>query len=134
MCSSDLGKFLRAVAERHPDAPGKPFVVGNCQAGWALLILAAAAPDVTGPILLAGAPVAYWSGVRGKNPMRYAGGLLGGTWLSSLAADMGNGRFDGAWLVQNFESLNPSNTLWEKLYNVYARADTEGPRFLEFER
>jgi len=128
------GKFLRAVAERHPDAPGKPFVVGNCQAGWALLILAAAAPDVTGPILLAGAPVAYWSGVRGKNPMRYAGGLLGGTWLSSLAADMGNGRFDGAWLVQNFESLNPSNTLWEKLYNVYARADTEGPRFLEFER
>ena len=128
------GKFLQAVAARHPDAPGKPFVVGNCQAGWALLMLAAAAPDVTGPILLAGAPVAYWSGVRGINPMRYAGGLLGGTWLSSLAADMGNGRFDGAWLVQNFESLNPSNTLWEKLYNVYARADTEGPRFLEFER
>jgi len=128
------GKFLRTVAERHPDAPGKPFVVGNCQAGWALLMLAAAAPDVTGPILLAGAPVAYWSGVRGKNPMRYSGGLLGGTWLSSLAADMGNGRFDGAWLVQNFEKLNPSNTLWEKLYNVYAKADTEGPRFLEFER
>ena len=128
------GLFLREVARRHPDAPGRPFVVGNCQAGWALLMLAAAAPDVTGPILLAGAPVAYWSGVRGKNPMRYAGGLLGGTWLSSLAADMGNGRFDGAWLVQNFESLNPSNTLWEKLYNVYAKADTEGPRFLEFER
>lgn len=126
--------FLRAVADHHPDAPGKPFVVGNCQAGWALLMLAAAAPDATGPILLAGAPVAYWSGVRGKNPMRYAGGLLGGTWLSSLAADMGNGRFDGAWLVQNFENLNPSNTLWEKLYNVYAKADTEGPRFLEFER
>ncbi len=35
--------FLRTVAERHPNAPGKPFVVGNCQAGWALLILAAAA-------------------------------------------------------------------------------------------
>ncbi|MGO4307372.1 DUF3141 domain-containing protein [Cupriavidus sp. RAF12] len=128
------GNFLRAVAERHPDAPGKPFVVGNCQAGWALLMLAAAAPDVTGPILLAGAPVAYWSGVRGRNPMRYSGGLLGGSWLASLTADLGNGRFDGAWLVQNFESLNPANSLWEKLYNVYARADTEGPRFLEFER
>lgn len=128
------GHFLRTVAERHPEAPGKPFVVGNCQAGWALLMLAAAAPEVTGPILLAGAPVAYWSGVRGKNPMRYAGGLLGGTWLASLAADLGNGRFDGAWLVQNFENLNPANTFWEKLYNVYANADTEGPRFLEFER
>jgi len=128
------GLFLKTVSERHPDSPGKPFVVGNCQAGWALLMLAAAAPDVTGPILLAGAPVSYWSGVRGKNPMRYSGGLLGGTWLASLTADMGNGHFDGAWLVQNFEKLNPSNTLWEKLYNVYAKADTEGPRFLEFER
>ncbi len=66
--------------------------------------------------------------------MRYSGGLLGGSWLASLTADMGNGRFDGAWLVQNFEQLNPSNTLWGKLYNVYANADTEGPRFLEFER
>ncbi|WP_454763007.1 DUF3141 domain-containing protein [Cupriavidus campinensis] len=128
------GHFLSVVAGRHPNAPGKPFVVGNCQGGWALLMVAAAAPEVTGPILLAGAPVAYWSGVRGRNPMRYSGGLLGGTWLSSLAADIGNGRFDGAWLVQNFENLNPANSFWEKLYNVYAKADTEGPRFLEFER
>ncbi len=127
-------KFLQIISERHPDAPGKPFVVGNCQAGWALMILAAVAPEAVGPLLVAGAPLAYWSGVRGTNPMRYSGGLLGGSWLASLTADMGNGRFDGAWLVENFEQLNPSNTLWSKLYNVYANADTEGPRFLEFER
>jgi len=126
--------FLQIINERHPDAPGKPFIIGNCQAGWALMILAAVAPDAVGPLLVAGAPLAYWSGVRGTNPMRYSGGLLGGSWLASLTADMGNGRFDGAWLVQNFEQLNPSNTLWSKLYNVYAKADTEGPRFLEFER
>ncbi|SCB12989.1 DUF3141 domain-containing protein [Cupriavidus alkaliphilus] len=126
--------FLRLVGERHPDAPGKPFVIGNCQAGWALMMLAAVAPGRTGPLLLAGAPLAYWSGVRGRNPMRYSGGLLGGSWLASLAADLGNGRFDGAWLVQNFEQLNPANTLWQKLYDVYARVDTEGPRFLDFER
>lgn len=126
--------FLRIVGERHPDAPGKPFVIGNCQAGWALMMLAAVAPERTGPLLLAGAPLAYWSGVRGRNPMRYSGGLLGGSWLASLAADLGNGRFDGAWLVQNFEQLNPANTLWKKLYDVYARVDTEGPRFLDFER
>jgi hypothetical protein len=126
--------FLKIVGERHPDAPGKPFVIGNCQAGWALMILAAVAPERTGPLLVAGAPLAYWSGVRGRNPMRYSGGLLGGSFLASLTADMGNGRFDGAWLVQNFEQLNPANTLWKKLYDVYAKADTEGPRFLEFER
>ncbi|MGE8368791.1 DUF3141 domain-containing protein [Cupriavidus sp.] len=126
--------FLLTVAERHPLAQGKPFVIGNCQGGWALMMLAAAAPDLVGPILLAGSPLAYWSGVRGRNPMRYSGGLLGGSWLSSFTADLGNGRFDGAWLVQNFEQLNPSNTYWKKFYDVYARVDTERERFLEFER
>jgi len=66
--------------------------------------------------------------------MRYAGGMLGGTWMSSLASDMGAGLFDGAYLVQNFENLNPANTFWDKYYNVYKNVDTEVPRFLEFER
>ena len=31
----------------------------------------------------AGSPISYWAGgARGKNPMRYSGGLLGGTWLA----------------------------------------------------
>ena len=66
--------------------------------------------------------------------MRYSGGLMGGSWLASLAGDLGSGKFDGAHLVTNFEQLNPSNTYWTKLYNLYAKVDTEGPRFLEFER
>jgi hypothetical protein len=66
--------------------------------------------------------------------MRYAGGMLGGTWLSSFTADLGNGKFDGAHLVQNFESLNPANTLWDKYYNLYKNVDTEPPRYLDFER
>jgi len=66
--------------------------------------------------------------------MRYAGGLLGGTWLASLASDLGAGKFDGAHLVQNFESLDPANTFWDKYYHLFANVDTEGPRFLGFER
>jgi hypothetical protein len=72
--------------------------------------------------------------VRGKNPLRYLGGILGGTWLTSLAGDLGHGIFDGANLVANFESLDPANTLWQKPYNVFAKIDTEVPRFLEFEK
>jgi hypothetical protein len=67
-------------------------------------------------------------------PMRYLGGLLGGTWLTWLMGDLGNGVFDGAWLVSNFESNNPANTFWKKLYNVYANVDTEAKRFLDFEK
>jgi pimeloyl-ACP methyl ester carboxylesterase len=126
--------FLREVNALHPDAEGKPFVIGNCQGGWALMLLAAAAPDLVGPVLLAGSPISYWAGVEGQNPMRYSGGLMGGSWLASLAGDLGNGKFDGANLVSNFERLNPANTYWTKLYNLYAKVDTEGPRFLDFER
>ena len=47
---------------------------------------------------------------------------------------MGDGIFDGAYLVENFENLNPANTFWDKYYHLYANVDTEPPRFLEFER
>jgi pimeloyl-ACP methyl ester carboxylesterase len=126
--------FLEEVIALHPDADGKPCVIGNCQAGWAVMMLASLRPELFGPIIIAGAPLSYWAGVRGKNPMRYSGGLLGGSWLTALTSDLGAGKFDGAWLVQNFENMNPSNTLWTKQYNVYSKIDTEAPRYLEFER
>jgi pimeloyl-ACP methyl ester carboxylesterase len=126
--------FLEMVAELHPQAEGKPCVIGNCQAGWAIMMLAAIRPELFGALIIAGSPLSYWAGVRGENPMRYSGGLLGGSWLTALMSDLGQGKFDGAWLVQNFESLNPSNTLWTKQYNLYSKIDTEAPRYLEFER
>jgi len=127
-------KFLEKVIELHPHGEGKPCVIGNCQAGWALMMLAAIRPELFGPLIIAGSPLSYWAGVRGKNPMRYSGGLLGGSWLTALASDIGGGKFDGAMLVQNFENQNPSNTLWSKQYNLYSNVDTEAPRYLEFER
>ena len=126
--------FLEKVIALHPDADGKPCVIGNCQGGWAVMILAALRPELFGPIIIAGSPLSYWAGVHGKNPMRYSGGLLGGSWLTALTSDMGGGKFDGAWLVQNFENQNPANTLWAKQYNVYSKIDTEVPRYLGFER
>lgn len=128
------GRFLQKVAELHPEAEGRPCVVGKCQAGWAVMMLSAVAPELAGPILLAGTPLSYWAGEGTQNPMRYAGGLMGGSWLASLASDLGNGRFDGAHLVANFESLNPTNTLWTKPYTLYSKIDTEEARYLDFER
>jgi hypothetical protein len=126
--------FLEKVIDLHPQADGKPCVIGNCQAGWAVMMLAALRPELFGPVIIAGSPLSYWAGVRGANPMRYSGGLLGGSWLAAFASDLGNGKFDGGWLVQNFENLNPANTLWTKQYNLYSKIDTETPRYLEFER
>src|SRR5688500_3407726 len=129
--------FVRKVRSLHPHS-SKPAIIGNCQGGWAAMMLAAAGPDDTGPIVINGAPMSYWGGAwqegEGDNPMRYAGGMLGGSWLASFAADMGNGIFDGAYLVENFESLNPANTLWDKPYALFSKVDTEAPRFLDFER
>jgi pimeloyl-ACP methyl ester carboxylesterase len=128
------GVFLEKVLERHPQADGKPCVIGNCQAGWAIMMLAALRPELFGPIIVAGSPLSYWQGVHGKYPMRYSGGLIGGSWLTAFASDLGAGKFDGAWLVLNFENQNPANTYWTKQYNLYSKIDTEAPRYLGFER
>jgi hypothetical protein len=97
-------------------------------------MLASLRPELFGPIIIAGSPLSYWAGVRGQYPMRYSGGLLGGSWLTALVGDLGHGKFDGAWLVQNFENQNPANTLLSKQYNLYSKIDTEAPRYLGFER
>jgi uncharacterized protein DUF3141 len=134
----DVGRaeavFIEKVIALHPQADGKPCVIGNCQAGWAVAMLAAVRPELFGPIILAGSPLSYWAGVHGQNPMRYSGGLLGGSWLTALTGDLGHGKFDGSWLVQNFENQNPANTLWTKQYNLYSKVDTEAARYLGFER
>jgi len=126
--------FLEEVIRRHPECEQKPAVIGNCQAGWAIAALASVRGDVMGPLVLNGAPLSYWAGSSEQNPMRYSGGMLGGAWLSAFTADLAGDRFDGAWLVNNFENLNLGNTYWGKLYNLYANVDTERERFLEFER
>jgi hypothetical protein len=126
--------FAEAVADRHPEADGRPVAIGNCQAGWALLMAAAIRPEAFGPLMVAGSPVSTWAGVPGKAPMRYLGGLLGGSWLTAMAGDLGGGRFDGAWLVTNFEAGNPANTYWTKQYEVWANVDRAADRYLGFEK
>ena len=126
--------FLEKVIELHPEAEGKPCVIGNCQAGWAVTMVAAVRPELFGPIIIPGSPLSYWAGVKGQNPMRYTGGMLGGSWLTALLSDLGKGQFDGGYLVENFENLNPANTYWTKNYNLWSKVDTEAKRFLGFER
>jgi pimeloyl-ACP methyl ester carboxylesterase len=126
-------EFVREVMRRHPDAP-KPVVIGNCQGGWATLLLAASHPDLTGPIVINGAPVSPWSGKVGENPMRYNAGVLGGTWVPMMLSDIGGGIFDGAHLVQNFELLNPGRTMLRKYTDLFRDIDHCENTFLDFEK
>ena len=125
--------FFERVVELHPDAP-RPFAIGNCQAGYQTLMVAILRPDLFGPCLVAGSPMSYWQGVHGKNPMRYAGGLLGGSWLTAMSSDLGKGKIDGTGLILNFDILNPANWLWGKQYEVYTHVDTDAERYLQFEK
>lgn len=127
-----LRRFVETLTERYPGKP--PVLYGNCQAGWAIALLSADCEGLVGPAVLNGSPLSYWSGESRVNPMRLAGGLLGGAWMAHLLADLGGGRFDGAHLAANFESLKPANTLWQKDYQLFADIDGQRERFLEFER
>jgi hypothetical protein len=126
-------RFFERVVELHADAP-RPFAIGNCQAGYQTLMVAILRPDLFGPCLVAGSPMSYWQGVHSKNPMRYSGGLLGGSWLTAMASDLGNGKIDGTGLILNFDMLNPANWLWGKQYDVYTHVDTDAERYLKFEQ
>jgi Protein of unknown function (DUF3141) len=127
-----LRRFVSEVARRHPDTP--PVLYGNCQAGWAVTLLASDCKGLTGPVVLNGSPLSYWAGEAGTNPMRMLGGLTGGTWAAHMAADLGDGRLDGAWLAQNFENLQPEKSVWGKYSHLFANVDSERERFLDFER
>ena len=57
MCALEDISTAEADFERvislHPEADGKPAVIGNCQAGWAVMMVAAKRPELFGPIIVA---------------------------------------------------------------------------------
>lgn len=126
-----LRRFVAEVARRHPGLP--PVLYGNCQAGWAVALLSADCQGVAGPAVLNGSPLSYWASTSGPDSLRLAGGLAGGTWVAKLLADLGDGRFDGAWLVQNFEHLDTAKVA-EKYMRAFSEPEREQDRFLAFER
>jgi len=126
-------KFYEHVAELHPDSP-KMCAIGNCAAGYLTMFSAMQRPELFGPILIAGSPLSYWNGERGRYPMRYKGGLIGGSWANSFLGDLGGGKFDGTYLILNFDLLNPANFLWTKQYDLFANIDKESNRYLQFEK
>lgn len=126
-----LARFIDIVAQRHR---GKaPIVYGNCQGGWAVTLALSHCERHAGLAVLNGSPLSFWAGERGVNPMRLAGGFTGGVWAAHWLADLGAGRFDGAWLVQNFEALRPEG-VFKKYDSLFAQPEREHDRFLEFER
>lgn len=126
-------RFLEEVTRRHPDC-GRPSVIGNSQAGWAVALMSADTPDLAGPLVLNGSPISYWAGVRGRHIVRYKAGLAGGVWTVGLWSDLGGGEFDGANLVTGNESLDPAEAFWRRPYHLYANVDTEAERFCRFAR
>ncbi|MDQ5948157.1 MAG: hypothetical protein QG651_651 [Pseudomonadota bacterium] len=125
--------FYQHVADLHPNSP-KLCAIGNCAAGYLSMFSAMQKPEIFGPVLIAGSPLSYWNGEHGRNPMRYSGGFVGGSWLISLLGDLGGGKFDGTNLVMNFNILNFDNFIWGKQYDLFSKIDQEAERFLQFER
>ncbi|CEG59147.1 DUF3141 domain-containing protein [Legionella fallonii] len=128
-----LRHFVEKVQALHEG--NSPILYGNCQAGWMLALLASDCVGSVGLTVMNGSPVSYWANNEEEaNPMQLLGGLLGGVWSARFLSDLKDGTFDGAWLVSNFEILNPTTTIWDKYYGLFDQMDVEQERFLEFER
>ena len=50
--------------------------------------------------------------------------------MTHLLSDLEGGRFDGAWLAQNFESLRPE-AVFKKYDDLFAHQEAERERFLK---
>jgi len=129
---ASLRQFVEIVCKRHDER--SPVLYGNCQGGWAAALLAADCEGLAGPVVMNGSPLSYWAGEPGVNPMRLAAGFIGGAWVNHLLSDLGNGQFDGAWLVQNFENLKPEGAIFRKYADLFESVDTSAERFLDFEQ
>ena len=92
-------------------------------------------PDDVGPIVINGAPMSYWAGVAGQEPDALFGRAAGRQLAGVAAGDLGDGKFDGAHLVNNFERLDPGEHATGRSSTTCIRRSTRSaPRFLEFER
>ena len=60
--------FLQKVIELEPKAVGKPFVFGNCQAGWHAIMAACMRPDLFGPIVVGRRPLVLLGRCPGQEP------------------------------------------------------------------
>ena len=126
-------RFIKEVKRLHKDAP-KPSIIGNSQAGWALAMLSAENPDLAGPMILNGSPISYWAGKEGRDFTRYRTAIMGGSWVVSLLSDLGNGYFDGAYLVSGYEGVDPGKTYFKKPYKLFLNADKNHGDYLRFAR
>ncbi|MBY0378834.1 MAG: DUF3141 domain-containing protein, partial [Burkholderiales bacterium] len=126
-------QFYEKVNQLHPHSP-KLCAIGNCAAGYLSMFSAMQKPELFGPILIAGSPISYWNGNRGRYPMRYKGGLAGGSWITSFLGDIGGGKFDGTYLILNFDLLSLENFIFTKQYNLFNNIDNDSQRYLNFEK
>ena len=113
--------FLEKVIALHPDAEGKPCVIGNCQAGWAVMMLAAVRPELFGPIIVPGSPLVLLGGVKAKIRCATAAVCWAEAGSPRSAATWAQENSTGHALVGNFENLDPANTYWKKNYNLVKR-------------
>ena len=111
VCTAEA-RFVEEVARAHPEAEGKP--VHHRQLPGRL----ADHDDGRDPARSCPAR-SCWPARRcptgpacaARTRCAISAALLGGTWLTALAGDLGDGIFDGANLVANFESLQPGQHL-----------------------
>ena len=127
--------FIEKVISLHPKADGKPCVIGNCQAGWAVVdFLASLRPELFGPTHYRRCAAR----LLGRRSRKISNALFGrpARWKLADRTDRRSRRRQVRWRLAGaeFRDQNPSNTLWTKQYNVYSNVDTEADRYLEFER
>jgi hypothetical protein len=112
--------LLEHVIAARPKAEGKPVVVGDCKAGWQIMIGATLRRLLFGPIII-GAPPLLLLGWAARRPPRRL------VWLTTLTNDLGNGNSTGPGLWGISKTWTP-RIRGSKQHNPSAHIGTEPSR------
>ncbi|MGM0629495.1 MAG: DUF3141 domain-containing protein [Patescibacteria group bacterium] len=126
-----IAQFIEHIKVKNPYTQD-PVLIGNCQAGWLLAIVAARyLREYVCPLILVGSPLSYWAG---SGSMKYKGLLSGGSIWAALLADMNQGVFDGANLSLNFELHDGSQVIGEKMVSLFKDPRLQRKDFIKNEQ
>lgn len=123
MC--DIDRFVRLVHTRHANCP-VPRLIGNCQAGWMLLIARNRYfRELKCPLQVNGSPLSYWSGDEILLARGLLAQLFGSRFMIEATEELGFTLFDGAHLSGNFEDLAASRVVTEKFIELWRNPSPE---------
>ena len=114
-----IDEYLAELLVAVDHVGGRAHLIGLCQGGWAVAMLAARFPEKVASLVLAGAPLDLSAG---DGPIKKAVQGLSPEFYRQLVT-MGGGVMRGQFMLQGFKNMHPFEQYVERYIKLYEHVD-----------